>query len=198
MSAALGEHDRQLSTTILLGVVVELDELNALVRVDFDGLVSDWLRWSATRAGPGVRTWDAPEVGEQVVVVCPYGDPAQGIVVASVYQEDFDQPANLKTKHRTQYADGTVVEYDRETHAFLIDVGTGSVTINCATATVVATTSVTLDTPTTHMTGDLAVVGGITAGQDITTPAEVMAGEIGLKTHKHPTAATGPASSPIP
>jgi hypothetical protein len=42
------------------------------------------------------------------------------------------------------------------------------------------------------MSGKLDVTG------NITTPAEVTAGNIGLKTHKHPTAPTGPVSQPIP
>lgn len=183
---------------LMLGVIAELDEAAARVRVNADGLLTDWIPWGERRAGPGVRTWSAPEVGEQVVVACPYGDPAQGVVLASVASDTYPPPADAKTVHRTTYADGTVVEYDRESHALTVNVGSGSVSVNCATATVTASDSVTLDTPTTHATGDLKVDGKIDAGGDITTPAEVTAGEIGLTTHKHPTAAIGSPSAPIP
>lgn len=180
-----GEHDRILGNLVMIGIVSELDEAGARVRVDVDGMQTDLIPWLTGRAGPGVRTWSAPEVGEQVVVVSPYGDPAQGVVIGSVFQNDFDAPAAVRTKHRTEYADGSVVEYDRETTTLTVNVGSGKVVVNCATAEVHATESVTLDTPNTHATGDLKVDGKIEAGADITTPAEVKAGNIGLKAHKH-------------
>lgn len=183
---------------LMLGVVSELDEAQARVRVDCDGMRTDWIPWIERRAGPGLRTWCAPEVGEQVMVASPYGDPSQAVVVGSVYQESHDAPANAKTVERSEYADGTVIEYDRAANRFTIDVGSGSVVVNCATATVTATESVTLDTPRTHATGDLKVDGKIDADGNITTPAEVTAGNIGLKTHKHPTASPGSPSAPVP
>lgn len=194
-----GDHDRQIANMVMLGVVAELDEAQARVRVDCDGMRTDWIPWTEYRAGPGVRTWSAPEVGEQVVVAAPYGDPTQGVVIGSVFQESHDAPANVKTKHRTEYADGTVVEYDREANKLTIDVGEGSVVVNCKTATVTASESVTLDTPETHATGNLTVDGTIDAGGDITTPAEVTAGNIGLKAHKHTEQGDGaPTSASIP
>lgn len=183
--SAVGEHDRLIGNLVMLGVIAELDEEQARVRVDCDGMRTGWIPWVAGRAGPGVRTWSAPEVGEQVVVVSPYGDPTQGVVIGSVYQDAFDAPATVKTKHRTEYADGSVVEYDRATTTLTVNVGSGKVIVNCATAEVHATESVTLDTPKTHATGDLKVDGKIDADGNITTPAEVKAGDIGLKAHHH-------------
>lgn len=213
---------RLLSSLVMVGVVAELDEEDARVRIDVDGMRTDWIPWGERRAGPGVRTWCAPEVNEQVVIVCPYGDPSQAVIVGSIYQQTCPAPANLRTIHRTIYADGTVIEYDREAHAFRIDVGTGSVTVNCgsatvvasegvtvecATATVTASDSVTLDTPTTHATGDLNVdgnvsvqgnadvVGDVTAA-NVTARTEVTAGAITLTGHRH--TATGPTAPTTP
>jgi phage baseplate assembly protein V len=197
--SAVGDHDRQIGNLIMLGVIAELDEAQARVRVDCDGLRTDWIPWVEYRAGPGLRTWSAPEVGEQVVVLCPCGDPAQGVVMGSVYQEAHDAPAVAKAVHRVEFGDGSVVEYDRSTAALSITVGTGSVTINCATAIVHASESVTLDTPETHATGNLKVDGKIDAVGDITTPAEVKAGPIGLKAHKHTAqGATAPTTAAQP
>ncbi|WP_323162860.1 phage baseplate assembly protein V [Stenotrophomonas maltophilia] len=193
------ENVRMLANMVLVGVVTELDEAEARVRVDADGMLTDWIPWAERRAGPGVRTWCAPEVGEQVVIACPYGDPGQAVVLGSVFYDKHPAPAAVKSKHRTEYADGSVVEYDRETTTLTVNVGAGKVIVNCAVAEVHATESVTLDTPTTHATGDLKVDGKIEAGADITTPAEVKAGDIGLKAHKHtaqgPTAPTTPAQA---
>lgn len=182
---------RLLSSFLLVGVVAELDEAAARVRVDADGLRTDWIPWGERRAGPGVRTWSAPEVGEQVILACPFGDPAQAVVLASIFQNDHAAPASVKTIHRTTYADGTVVEYDRTAHKFTMNVGSGSVVVNCATATVTASDSVTLDTPTVHATGDLTVDGDVSVqGKadvqgNVTSQGEVKAGTIGLKAHHH-------------
>lgn len=196
--SALGEHDRLIGQMLQWGVVAELDEDAARVKVDANGMLTDWIPWPEMSAGPGAVTWSAPEIGTQVIIGCPDGESANAAVLASYYQEAFDAPANKKTIHRVRYADGTVIQYDREEHAYTIDVGTGNVFVNCATANVTATEKVKIDAPDTEITGNLKVGKKIEAGEDITTPADVKAGAIGLKTHKHPTAATGSPSVPIP
>ena len=40
---------------LMLGVVSELDEAQARVRVDCDGMRTDWIPWIERRAGPGLR-----------------------------------------------------------------------------------------------------------------------------------------------
>ena len=183
--SVLGEHDRLLGNVVLMGIVAEIDAEQARVRVDADGLRTAWLPWAERRTGPGVRTWCAPEVGEQVVLVCPYGDPAQAVVVGSIYRDAYPAPANAATLHRTIYADGSRVEYDRAAHALTVFVGEGTVTVHCKTATVTASESVTLDAPTVRATGDVAIDGRLTAQGEIATPSEVKAGDIGLKAHHH-------------
>ena len=191
------EHARLIGNLLMLGVVTELDEAQARVRVDADGMLTDWLPWCERRAGAGARTWSAPQPGEQVLLACPYGDPGQAVVVGSIYRDDHPAPADNKAMHRVVYADGSTVEYDGQTSTLTVSVGTGSVVVNCAKAIVTASESVTLDTPSVHLTGDMKVDGKLDAGKDISTPAEVKAGNIGLKAHKHtaqgPTAPTTPA-----
>lgn len=46
--------------------------------------------------------------------------------------------------------------------------------------------------------GNVTMSGNLDVQGNITTPGEVTAGNIGLTTHKHPTAPTGPVSPPIP
>lgn len=191
------EHARLIGNLLMIGVVRELDEAGGRVRVDADGMLTDWIPWLERRAGPGVRSWCAPEPGEQVVLACPYGDPGQALVLGSLYQDRFPAPADTRQLQRTQYADGSLIEYDRETTTLTITVGSGKVIVNCANAEVHASESVLLDTPSIKATGDLDVTGAITAGKDISTSADVKAGAISLKSHKHtaqgPTAPTTPA-----
>lgn len=180
-----GELYRLLANLIMIGVVDQLDEDNERVRVAADGMLTDWIPWGERRAGPTKRTWEPPDVGEQVVVLSPYGDPAQAVVLCSINQDKFPAPANKKTIDRTVYSDGTTVEYDTATTTLTVDVGKGKVVVNCNTAEVHAAESVLLDTPKTKTTGDLEVGGGITAQKDIATQADVKAGDISLLKHHH-------------
>jgi len=186
---AAGHHDRQIGNMLAIGVIAELDTTTKRVRVDVDGMKTDWIPWLTQRAGPN-RDWHPPEVGAQVLVASPYGDPAQGVVVGSIYQNDFDAPADVATVDRAVFEDGSVIEYDREAHQLKVDVGDGTVIVNCKLATVTATEKITFDTPEAHFTGK------ITAEDDITTTAEVKAGDIGLKSHKHTEEGDGNPTSP--
>lgn len=172
------EHGRLIANLLMLGVVTELDESEARVRVDADGMMTDWIPWAERRAGPGVRTWSAPEVGEQVIIACPYGDPGQAVVLGSVYRDQYPAPAGAKTTHRTEYADGTVVEYDRETTTLTVNVGKGNVIVNCQQAEVHASASVLLDTPTTRATGSISADGNVSAGTGATGTFTTATGQV--------------------
>lgn len=126
---SVGELQRQMANVIRIGKIVALDETNARVKVDVAGLVTDWLPWAVNRAG-GNRTWSAPEIGEQVVVLAPYGDPGQGVVIPSIYQDNSPAPADSKDVDRTVYGDGTVTEYNRATHQLLWNLGPTKITAN--------------------------------------------------------------------
>ena len=123
-AAAAGETDRCLANLLRKGTIKELDEANALAKVECGDLTTDWLPWMTLRAGPD-RTWHAPEVGEQVMVLSPSGDMAQGAILPAIYQDAHGAPANLKTTHRTEYQDGAFQQYDRAAHHFVLDVPAG-------------------------------------------------------------------------
>lgn len=161
---AVGEQHRLIGNLLMLGVVVELDAGAARVRVDLDGMRSDWIPWVAERAGAGVRCWNAPEVGEQVVVACPYGDPAQGVVLGSIFQDQHPAPGARSSVHRTEYADGSCVEYDRQARRLTIDVGDGQVLVRCRSAQVEASHGVDLRTPAVRCSGSLSTAGNLAAG----------------------------------
>ena len=168
MSYEVGELQRQLANLIRVGVVSELDEANARVKVKVAGLTSAWLPWGTARAGK-TRTVSMPSVGEQVVVFAPYGDTAQAIVGPSIYQDAHPSPSSTKDKETTIYPDGSTVEYDSASNTLTVTVsGAGNVVVNCKQATVNADTSATLNTPTTTCTGNLVVQGSITYGQGMT------------------------------
>ena len=162
----LTEMNRALSNMIRVGNIRAVDVANARVRVAFGGCVSDWLPWGTARAG-NRRDWTAPNVGEQVMVFCPFGDPTQAVVGPSIFQDDFSAPATSADQDTTVYPDGTTVDYNSATNTLTVTVaGSGNVVINCKVATVKADTSVTIDTPETTCTGNLTVKKSFTMGQE--------------------------------
>lgn len=193
----LGELQRMLANMVRIGKVTELDEQNARVKVAMAGLSSAWLRWSASRAGT-TRTTSMLSVGEQVLVLSPYGDTAQGVIIGSLYQNSHPAASSDKNKHATEYPDGTRIEYDDETNIYTMTVaGSAKVVVNCKEATVNAETSVTLNTPDTFCTGKLTVDGLITGktGANFTGGSVQHKGKNIGDTHTHtgsPSAPSGP------
>lgn len=209
MSFENSEADRRLANLIRVGVIADVDLVNALATVDLGEVITDWLPWLTHRAG-GDRTWWAPDAGEQVIVLSPSGELAQGVILPGIYQDDHPQNGNTANIHRTTYSDGSVVEYDRAVHRLTVTVGTGSVVVNCATATVNAATSTTLNTPETFCKGKLTVDGLITGsgglaisggsgaavqGNITSTGGDIKADTISLKGHHHTEQGDGASTS---
>jgi phage baseplate assembly protein V len=125
MSAArIGELERRLANVTRAGTILEADYSNARDRVKLGKNTTAWLPWVSSRAG-GDKTWHAPEVGEQVLVLSPAGDLCAGFVIGGVYKQDRPANADAATVSRTTYADGAVVEYDRAAHAYAISIPAG-------------------------------------------------------------------------
>lgn len=160
----VSELNRQVANLVRIGSVSELDEANARVKLSVSGLTTDWLPWSAARAGK-TRTWSPPQIGEQVIMVSPFGDMGQAVVVGSLFSDAATAPAASKDQETTVYPDGSTVDYNSATNTLTVTVaGTGNVVVNCKVATVNAETSVTLDTPETTCTGNLTVLKSLTMG----------------------------------
>jgi phage baseplate assembly protein V len=136
-SREASNHARVANNLMRYGQVKEADYEKGLLRVDIqDGdLETAWLPWLTLRSGND-RFWWAPEVGERVMVLAPSGELHNGVVMAAQISSDFPQIANKETVQRTEFSDGTVIQYDREEGHYLLDVqgditirATGNVTI---------------------------------------------------------------------
>jgi phage baseplate assembly protein V len=176
-SRALAELERTRANLIQVGTVTEVDYSKARAKVLLAGLETAWLPWTTTRAG-GDRTWASPEVSEQVLVVCPDGDPAQGVIAGSIYQAQWSAPAASGDVTRTVYSDGAVTEYDRAAHAMAVTLPSGG------RLTVTAPGGVTI-TGNVTVTGSIASTGNLTVTGSITSTGDQVAGTISQKTHVH-------------
>jgi phage baseplate assembly protein V len=124
-TARIGEIERRLSNVVRPGTVLEADYEKARIRVALGRNKTAWLPWMTSRAGND-RTWHAPEVGEQVLVISPSGELSQGYVMpGGIYKNDFPANGDSETVSRTTYGDGAVIEYDREAHAYAATIPAG-------------------------------------------------------------------------
>lgn len=146
---------RLLSNLIRIGTVfaVDLSVRPAKVRVSTGGLQTDWLQWREARAGT-TTTWNPPTAGEQVIILCPGGDPAAGIVLAGLNSDAIPAPSDSQDEHVTVYPDGARIVYNHSAGALT---ATGITTFTAE----VSDTS-TLKCPAITLDGDVTVTGLLT------------------------------------
>jgi phage baseplate assembly protein V len=155
----IGELQRQISQLIRIGTVVSVT--GDMATVEIGGVESDPMQWAVQRAGPDAEWW-APEPGEQVVILTPYGDVAQAIILFSLYQDLYAAPANDPNVHRVSYKDGTVIQHDRSAKAYSVNVPAGgsiSLTVG-STSLVLVDGKATLTAQQFEHVGDQATFDG--------------------------------------
>lgn len=84
MSRAVAEGDRRQGNVLMIGKVTGVNPGAATARVDLGGLPSPELPVGQLRAG-ALSFWWMPSVGEQVLVGCPSGDVAQGVIICAIF-----------------------------------------------------------------------------------------------------------------
>lgn len=164
---------------IKIGEVSSVDPEKCTARVVFDdedSLVSYDLQILQRNT---YENHDYQMVHPREDVVCLFLGPGQedGFIIGSLYAGEIKPPEASLDRRTVVFSDDTRVCYDRQEHKLTVTIeGTeivfnrrdgsitvpNAVTINCTTATVNASSSVTLDTPKTDITGVLNVTGLIT------------------------------------
>jgi len=150
----LAELARLLENLIRTGTVAEVRHTRPpAVRVRTGGITTTWLPWCEDRAG-GTRTWNPPTEGEQVVLLCPSGDLANGIVLCAIPSDSADVPSHDGNQTVTLYPDGAWTAYDH---------GAGLLSVHGVnTVFLEAATSVLVKCPDTTFDGDVTVKGNAT------------------------------------
>lgn len=144
----LVELSRLLENLIRIGTIHSVDHAAARVRVQSGGIITGWLRWIERRAGE-TTTWDPPTVGEQCLILSPSGEIANGIVFYGVPSNLIDTPSHNADRHVIRFPDGAIFSYDHVTSHLEIS--------GIKTAEIVASESITHDTPLTHITGKCVI-----------------------------------------
>ena len=118
---AIAELNRKLANIIRIGIVKEIDYKKARVRVKIGEFITDYLPWITYRAGED-RSWFAPDIDEQVMVLSPFGELPLGAVLAGIYQQKYAALENKKEVNSFKFGDGTKVLYNKENGHLEIDV----------------------------------------------------------------------------
>ncbi len=128
---ALPDLERRTANMIRFGTIAEVKLTNPpRVKVKSGNITTRWLPWAGGRAGAGKRRWDAPEVGEQALLLCASGDMRQALVIPGIYQSSFAAPSDDGNLDLTEYGDGTKISYDRAAHELVADLGGCKITAN--------------------------------------------------------------------
>ena len=144
----------------IIGPVAEIDAARRRVRVAYGDPAADprpttgWIPWSSERAagpGDGESEWRPPAVGEVVMVACPEGNAALGVVVRSLPTLAAAPPSADLAVRAWRGADGAEISYDADAHALTAVLPAGG------TAALTAPGGVTV-------TGDLTVTGDVLGG----------------------------------
>jgi phage baseplate assembly protein V len=145
---------------IQIGTIVNVDPSNrALVRVKLFDRTTDWLPYKMI-VNSHIRVWTPPKVDEQVIVLAPFGEGDDGIVLGGIYNKSLKEPtaANDHTSV-VEFSDGTLIAYDVTAKSLTID-ASGSVSVTAPSGiTVTANTAITGNVT---ITGNLSVSGTIT------------------------------------
>lgn len=183
MSAEL---HRRLENLIRFGTIKTIHPAKPFttVTVTIGAITTAKLRYISLRAGK-TKTWDPPSIGEEVIVLSPSGVLEMGVAIAGLNNAENLSPSDDLNKTIRIFEDGCLLSYDIKTHqldAVLPEGGTFNVTADV------------------NITGKLTVSETITAEKDISTSADVIAGNISLKKHKTDKVQPGNGQSggPIP
>lgn len=91
MNTQLSELLRLLTNLIRIGTISEVDTENGLCRVQTGRLETTPLKWLTMRAG-SARTWWAPSIGEQVLILSMAGELTTAFVLPAIFLTPIPPP----------------------------------------------------------------------------------------------------------
>lgn len=197
MKADTNETYRLINNLIRTGTVLEVNLQDGLCRVQTGELQTTWLNWLTSRAGR-TRTWWAPSVDEQVLLLSIGGDLTTAFVLPGIYSDANSAPSASADALHITFPDGAVIEYEPETSALTVSgIKTADVTASDSITTTVplvlvkASTRITLDTPEVVCTNKLTTgtlevqKGGTMKGNITHTGGSLSSNGIVVDTHQH-------------
>src|SRR5471032_1098592 len=109
--AQLNDMMRLLHNIVRIGNVSAVDLDNARCRVATGDNTTAWLPWLTSRAG-GSRSWWAPSVGEQVLLLSMGGELNTAFVLPAIFSDANPAPSASADAVHLSFPDGAVIEYE--------------------------------------------------------------------------------------
>lgn len=181
---------RLLENLIRFGTIAAVQMKPPRVKVLTGTLTTAWLPWLNPRAGAD-REWNPPTEGEQVLLLSPSGQLANGVAITGLFSELIPANGDRDGLHRRTYRDGAVIEYDSIAHhlrAILPAAGTTELE---------SLGGISIKGPITHE-GDYTQTGNQTITGKVTVSEDVIAAGISLVNHTHGGVQAGPSSTGKP
>ncbi|MDZ7277249.1 phage baseplate assembly protein V [Pantoea eucrina] len=182
MNEQINEILRLLRNLIRIGTVSEVNLIDGLCRVDTGNNTTGWLHWLTARAGK-TRSWNAPSVGEQVLILCLGGELDTGFVLPGIFSDAHPAPSASADALHWSFPDGAVIAYEPANGA-LNATGIQTATINAAV-------KVLLDSPLVECTQLLKTAqlevtqGGKMNGNVVHRDGTLSSNGVALDTHVH-------------
>lgn len=194
------------------GLVSDVRPGEAKVYFDAEGFPSDWLPVLVRKSKTDKESWPL-EVNEHVICLMTDGCD-EGVILGAISNaEDAPDSAEGAGKFRKRFADGTIIEYDKNEHLLTADVkgkliaktsgdivveaGTGlkatvegNAEVEAASIKCKATISAEIESVLIKLTGNTKVTGSLEINGDLTANT-VKAGLVDLAAHKHIGVQTG-------
>lgn len=186
----IADLNRLLENLIRFGTIAEVQHKPPRVKVRTGGITTTWLPWLAWRAGAD-QEWDPPTVGEQVVLLSPSGQLANGVAITGIFSDAIPANGDRAGLHRRTYADGAVIEYDSVAHHLSATLPGGGTTDLISTGGI-------------HIVGDITHEGNYTqtgnqnVTGEVTVSIDVVAADISLVKHVHGGVMSGPGKTGAP
>ncbi len=203
--------NRRLENLIRFGTIKTVNPSKPipLVTVDLDDIVTPEIRFFNARSGND-STWDPPSVEEEVMVISPCGEIGPtSVVFYGLYNNEHPSPSDDLNKKIRVFADGCIIAYDVAAHHLSAILPSGGKAIVTADGGITVNGDTTIN-GNLQINGSTAMTGNNTVGGSqfvqgsshstgaFSTEADVKAGSISLKEHKHPGDSGGTTGGPIP
>ncbi len=169
-------------SNIRVGQVSSVNPKNNTVRVAFDDMTGPTGKEFVSaemqvmqRNTVGARNLSLPEVGEHVLCTHLQNGEQEGFVLGSYYTAS-NMPDNATGVYRTEYSDGTVIEYN---------VGTGTASIKTSGYAIVEAKEAVVTAETIRITGNVQITGDVTVNGSIRATVDILAAGKSDNHHTH-------------
>jgi len=175
--------DNRIGDLIRYGIVVSRDLMAGTINCTIGDIETGPIPWLHAAAGD-TGSWSPPGLQEQVLILCPEGDPKGAIAMRGVSYNARPRVGNSE-RELFKFADNAVIAYDPVAHKLEAVLPDG------ATVSIIAPGGVTID-------ADVRITGNLQVDGDMHADGDVKADTVSLKTHKHSGVQSGAAQTGAP